>query len=176
MKIEVTDTNPNESKIVSAFKKIILKKIVRIDTDAVARDVANDIAKRAKYNLITYGSVVTRQLYDSIQVNKVTNGHYVVVADAPYAKVYEHGMGIRGDRTYPNPPPRVNVYAIQQWIMNKGGVPEEEAKHLAFAIANVMKKEGIYPHPFMSKAVKQVKADMRTKKKLVAKIALEGVK
>lgn len=176
MKIEVTDRNPNENKLIRAFKDIVFKKIAHIDTDAIANEVAIDIARRAKYNLIAEGSVVTRQLYNSVHVNKITDGHYAVIADAPYAKIYEHGMGFRGDQTYPNPPAHVNVYAIQEWIMNKSGMPEKDAKSLAFAIANVMKKEGLYPHPFMSRAVKHVKADMKMKKKLVAKVAIEGVK
>lgn len=153
MRVTVNDFTYSENKLAHLLKKAFAKSIMRIDTDKLANETASYIEYKAKEHLIREDSIVTRTLYDSIEKRKIDYGLYEVTVDAPYAPIVEHGMGKRGDGTFSNPPRNVNVYALQRWAQLKFGLDEAEAKKVAFAVANTMKKEGMYAHPFFEPAI-----------------------
>ena len=174
MKVTVEGYQYTNNKFTRFMKRLIFEKIKKIDIDAVANEVSDFLVSEMVSNLEREGSVVTRTLMDSIVRRKVDDGKVVVSVEAPYASIVEHGRGIRGDRTFPNPQTNVNPYAIEEWVRMKFGYTGRKATEVTFAIVRVLETEGHLQHAFVQPAIYKTKLWFGLNKDKLKKIALKG--
>jgi len=123
------------------------KEIERVISDAL-NEVLDEIFTHSQENLYDMKAIDTGNLMKSGTPNFTEKpvGKFIHY-QAPYAVPVEYG---RNPGSYPPFEP------IYKWVKRRLGVKNEnEAKKIAWAIINKIKTEGVYPRPFMRKAIEQ---------------------
>lgn len=93
------------------------------------------------------GVVNTGELKRSLETTRMNNGAIVSV-DAPHAPFMEFG-------TRPHFPP---IAPLTDWVLQKGMADdEEEAKGIAYRIAQSIAKNGIKPRFYMADSIKKMR-------------------
>lgn len=107
-------------------------KVIRRSTHRTAEAARNILARTAPVDL--------GQLKASLRVDRKVSGTELaeVKSDAPYAGIIERGAR-------PHPVSRKAQEMLARWAMRKFGVPEKEAKGIAFLIARKIAREGQKP-------------------------------
>jgi|Deesub1362A_J573_1020465.scaffolds.fasta_scaffold00327_89 hypothetical protein len=115
------------------FKKIVADWI---------REIAIEIAKEQKLTLRQMDGVATARLVQSVEVTRDFDKDisYVIDWKAPYSIFVEYGTSGR-DKLPP-------VESIEKWVRAKFGIGGKEARRIAWAIAQEIKKHGTKPKPF----------------------------
>lgn len=119
--------------------------------DNISRQLAERIYEESQKNIDEMDIVASGHLKRSGFVGKLSDGVWIVKYYMPYAKFIEYG-------TEPHMPP---VEPLVDWANIKLGLPIEEAKKVAWAIAMKIAKEGVKPRPFFRNAIDKVRDDIK---------------
>ena len=110
--------------------------------DRAMDDIIDSIFTKSQENIVEEGAVDRGTLLKSGNVNRKFLEKEIVYS-APHAVFVEFG-------TDPHMPP---VDPIMEWARRKLGLPEDEARRVAWAIAKKIEKEGTPGIHFMEKAI-----------------------
>lgn len=142
--------------------KIEIKNLDKI-LGLLGKDIATQIFEKSQKNIDEMNIMASGYLKKSGRVEKVSFNTYRIVYDAPYAIFVEYG-------TSPHMPP---IEPLIRWVKLKFGVSDEEARRIAWSIANKIKEEGTEPKPFLRNAIDEVKSDIKFKRFRLKYIRLE---
>lgn len=106
------------------------------------RDVAKVLVAKVVQEIVVRGLPDTQALQNSVRW-RATDGGGTVIVDAPHAPYIEYG-------TRPHRPP---LQPLQEWAMRKLGATEQEARGIAWAIADKQALYGTPPHRFFASAM-----------------------
>ena len=116
----------------------VIKKVVFL--------IVNEIAERARDNLIDFNNVDTGYLLNSLEIKETADG-YVIRFKADYASEVEFG----------DPDPRAKFEDIKAWLQRKGRIlNEDELNAKAKVITNKIRIEGQIPKLYLTKAIYSV--------------------
>lgn len=116
--------------------------------DAKMDEIADQIFADSQQNIITKNIVDEGTLLNSGIINRSFLDKEIAY-NVPYADVIEFGR---------NPGTMPSVEPIVQWVLRKGIVKtEKEARRVAWAIAQDIKKNGQLPRPFLAPAVEKAR-------------------
>ena len=108
--------------------------------------IGNEIAEKAKDNLIDFKNVDTGFLLNSLKITENPDG-YSFSFTAPYASAVEYG----------EKDPNVKFMDIKEWLKRKYRIKDEkELNAKAKVITERIKREGQYPKLFVTKAIYSV--------------------
>lgn len=106
----------------------------------VARKASHVAAEVGRNRLSQTAKVDMGQLKASLRVERYGSGELnaKIHADAPHAGIIERGAR-------PHAVNAAGIASLTRWAMRKFGLPEDQAKGIAFAVATKLRREGQKP-------------------------------
>jgi len=108
-------------------------------------DIAKDIVAQIQHEIVSDNLVYTRQLFESWEITKEEDS-VIIGSPLVYAQIMDEGR-------LPGKMPPVD--ALFPWVRDKvkGVSSNEEAKRIAWAVAQKISKEGIEPRRYVKRAL-----------------------
>ena len=113
-----------------------------------AKFIADEIFSLSQDNLEKQGKIDTGELLGNARVEFYKDGARIIYA-AKHAEPVEYGR---------DPGKGVPIDPLAEWARRKFNVSQKEARRIAFAVSNKIKKEGIKPARYMRDAVDEIRS------------------
>lgn len=121
--------------------------------DEWLNDFVDLVFQYSQENLLIDEKVDTGTLLKTANIEKLPY-EKTITYPAPYAESVHFG---RAPGTMPP------VEALEKWVARKLGVPKDQVKSTAWAVATAIKQRGIQPTPFLTEAIKKAEQTMNVK-------------